>query len=71
MRPDRQALIEALDTIEAGYATVAAFPVETLSRTEGQALLTRLDKLDQTASLLRRRLSGRLIAVARDRRLPA
>ncbi len=71
MRSEREALITALDAIEAGYRTVAAFPLETLSRSEGQALLARLDKLDQKLAALRRRLTGRLIAVARDRRTPA
>ncbi|MGV0792009.1 hypothetical protein [Mycolicibacterium sp. XJ1819] len=71
MSSPREALIEALDAIDAGYAAVAGYPVETLSRTEGHALLTRLDKLEQKAGLLRRRLSGRLIAVTRERRMPA
>ena len=64
-------LVEALDAIETGCTAVAAFPVETLSRTEGQALLARLDKVDQKLTLLHRRLSGRLITVARDRRASA
>lgn len=68
MRSDREPLIEALDAIEHGYTAVAAFPVETLSRTEGQALLARLDKMDQKSALLRRRLSGRLLAVGNGRR---
>jgi hypothetical protein len=71
MSSDREPLIEALDAIEAGYTAVAAFPVETLSRTEGQALLARLDTLDQKLVLLQRRLSGRLITVARDQRASA
>jgi hypothetical protein len=71
MRSDREALIEALDAIEVGYTAVAAFPVEALSRTEGHALLARLDTVDQKLVLLRKRLSGRLIAAARDRRASA
>ena len=59
-------LVEALDAIETGSTAVAAFPVETLSRTEGQALLARLDKLDQKLVALRRKLSGRLIATYRE-----
>ena len=49
-------LVEALEAIEAGCKAVAAFPVETLSRTEGQALLARLDKLDQKLVALQRSL---------------
>ena len=71
MRSDREALIEALETIEAGYTAVAAFPVETLSRTDGQTLLARLDRLDQRLVLLHRRLNGRLITAARDSRASA
>ena len=47
MSSDREALVEALEAIEAGSEPSAVFPLETLSRTEGQALLARLDKLDQ------------------------
>ncbi len=65
MSSDKELLIEALDAIEAGYRGVSAFPFETLSRTEGQALLTRLDKLDQQLVALQRRLNGRLIAARR------
>ena len=66
MSSDREALIEALDAIDAGYRGVAVFPFETLSRTEGQALLARLDKLDQQLVALQRRLSGQLITTARS-----
>jgi hypothetical protein len=66
MSSDREALIEALETIEAGYRGVAVFPFATLSRTEGQALLARLDKLDQQLVALQRRLSGQLITMARS-----
>jgi hypothetical protein len=45
--------------------------LETLSRTDGQALLARLDKVDQKLIALQRSLSGRLVAVARDRRASA
>jgi hypothetical protein len=65
MSSDREALIEALDAIEAGCRGVGVFPVETLSRTEGQALLARLDTLDQKLVALHRRLSGQLIAAHR------
>jgi hypothetical protein len=71
MRSDREALIEGLEAIEAGYRAVAAFPLETLSRSEGYALLTRLDKLNQASVLLNRRLSGRLLTMTRDRRASA
>ena len=67
MRSDREVIVAALDAIEAGYTAVAAFPLETLSRTEGQALLARLDKLDQKWVAADARVSGRLIAAARDR----
>jgi hypothetical protein len=66
MSSDREALIEALEAIDAGYRGVAVFPFETLSRTEGQALLARLDKLDQQLVALQRRLSGQLITTARS-----
>jgi hypothetical protein len=66
MRSDREVLVEALDAIDGGCTAVAAFPVEALSRTEGQALLARLDKLDQKLALLQRRLRGRLIITARS-----
>jgi hypothetical protein len=71
MSSDREALIEALDAIEAGCRTVAAFPLETLSRTEGHALLARLDKLDQRLVSVHRRMSGRLLTVARGHRTSA
>ncbi|MDG5483180.1 hypothetical protein [Mycolicibacterium gadium] len=63
MRSDRnrEALIEALDAIEAGCQAVGVFPVETLSRTDGQALLARLDKLDQKLVALQRSLRGQLL----------
>jgi hypothetical protein len=38
--------------------------METLSRSDGQALLARLDKLDQKLVALRRSLNGRLILTA-------
>jgi hypothetical protein len=62
-------LINALDALEDDYRSVAAFPLETLSRSEGRALIARLDKLDQKLVALQRRLSGRLISV--DRRASA
>lgn len=68
MSSDREALIAALDAIEAGAKTVAAFPLETLSRTEGHALLTRLEKLDQRLMSVHKRMSGRLVTVARGQR---
>ncbi|MCT7661502.1 hypothetical protein [Mycobacterium deserti] len=71
MSSDREALIEALDAIEAGCKTVAAFPLETLTRTEGHALLARLDKLDQRLVSVQRRMSGRLVTVAHGQRTPA
>jgi hypothetical protein len=61
MRSDRKALIEALDAIEARCKAVGGFPVETLSRTDGQALLARLDKLDQKLVALQRSLRGQLL----------
>jgi len=65
MSSKKEALVEALENIAAGYRTVAVFPIETLSRTETRSLLERLDELEQTSSLLRRRLSGRLIVTQR------
>ena len=71
MRSDKEALVEALEAIEAGCRAVEVFPLETLSRTDGQALLARLDKVDQKLVALQRNLRGRLITVARDRRASA
>jgi hypothetical protein len=64
MRSDKEALVEALETIEAGCRAVGVFPLETLSRTDSQALLARLDKLDQKVVALQRSLKGRLIMTA-------
>jgi DNA invertase Pin-like site-specific DNA recombinase len=66
MSSDREALVEALEAIEAGCTAVGVFPLETLSRTDGQALLARLDKLDQKLVALQRSLNGRLIMTARQ-----
>ncbi|MGO4444500.1 hypothetical protein AB4Z42_14185 [Mycobacterium sp. 2YAF39] len=65
MSSNRDMLIEALEAIEAGCRAVGVFPLETLSRTDGQALLARLDKLDQKIVSLKRSLNGRLIMTAR------
>ncbi len=65
MSSSKEALIAALDDIEAGYRTVAAFPIETLSRGDGRALLARLDKLDRKFAALQKRLNGRLITMSR------
>jgi DNA invertase Pin-like site-specific DNA recombinase len=64
MRSNKEALVEALEAIEAGCKAVGVFPLETLSRTDGQALLSRLDKLDQKLVSLQRSLNGRLITTA-------
>lgn len=69
MRSDKEILITALDAIEAGCRAVGTFPLETLSRTDGQALLARLDKLDQKILAVHRRLNGRLITTAPDRQV--
>ena len=71
MRSDKEALMEALEAIEAGCTAVEKFPLETLSRTDGQALLARLDKVDQKLVALQRKLRGRLITVATDHRASA
>jgi hypothetical protein len=71
MRSDREVLVEALEAIEAGCKALGLFPLETLSRTDGQALLARLDRVDQRLIALQRSLSGRLLAVAGDRRASA
>jgi hypothetical protein len=62
MRSDREVIVAALDAIEAGYRAVATFPLETLSRAEGQTLLVRLGKLEKQRVALDRRLLGRLIS---------
>jgi hypothetical protein len=71
MRSDKEALVEALEAIEAGCKAVEKFALETLSRTDGQALLARLDKVDQKLVALQRNLRGRLLTVARDHRASA
>jgi hypothetical protein len=71
MRSDKEALVEALEAIEAGCKAVEKFPLATLSRTDGQALLARLDKMDQNLVALQRKLRGRLITVATDHRASA
>ena len=71
MRSDKEALVEALEAIEAGCKALEKFPLETLSRTDGQALLARLDKVDQKLVALQRNLRGRLITVASDHRASA
>jgi hypothetical protein len=64
MRSDKVALVEALEAIEHGCRAVGMFPLETLSRADSQALLARLDKLDQKLVALQRSLKGRLIMTA-------
>lgn len=71
MRSNREVLIDGLESIEAGCRTVAAYPLETLSRSEGLALLDRLDKLDQQLARLHKRMSGRLLVMAPDHRASA
>ena len=62
MRPDRELIVAALDAINDGYRTVAAFPLETLTRSEKHSLLARLEELDKEWVALDRRLIGQLIA---------
>ncbi|MFI5506025.1 hypothetical protein ACIA48_01040 [Mycobacterium sp. NPDC051804] len=64
MRSDKEILIAALDAIEAGCKAVGVFPLETLSRTDGQALIARLDRVDQKLVALQRSVNGRLIMTA-------
>jgi hypothetical protein len=71
MHSNTEALVEALETIEGGCKAVEIFPLETLSRSDGQALLARLDKVDQKLVALQRNLRGRLLTVARDHRASA
>ena len=68
MRSDKAMLVETLEAIEAGCKALGVFPLETLSRTDGQALLVRLDNVDQKLVALQRNLRGRLITVSRNRR---
>jgi hypothetical protein len=42
-----------------------------VSRTDGQALLARLDKLDQKIVAVHRRLNGRLLTTALHRQVSA
>jgi Domain of unknown function (DUF222) len=62
MRSDRELIIAALDAIKDGYRAVAAFPLETLTRSEKHALLARLEDLDKEWVALDRRLIGQLVA---------
>jgi hypothetical protein len=61
MSSNKEVLVDGLEAMESGYRVVAAYPIETLSRSEGHALLARLDKLSQELLLLQRRVNGRLI----------
>jgi hypothetical protein len=62
MRSDREMIVSALDAIKDGYRAVAAFPLETLTRSEKHALLARLEELDKEWVAVDRRLIGQLIA---------
>jgi hypothetical protein len=62
MRSDRELIVSALDAIKDGYRAVAAFPLETLTRSEKHALLARLEELDKEWVAVDRRLIGQLIA---------
>jgi Domain of unknown function (DUF222) len=62
MRSDRELIVAALDAIKDGYRTVAAFPLETLTRSEKHALLARLEELDKDWVAVDRRLIGQLVA---------
>lgn len=64
MRSEKEILVEALDAVEAGCKAIGVFPLETLSRTDSQALLARLDKVDQKLVALQRSLNGRLLLTA-------
>jgi hypothetical protein len=71
MRANTSALITGLENIEAGCRAVAAFPLETLSRSDGRALLLRLDKVSQDLEMLQKRMNGRLLTMPRDTRASA
>jgi hypothetical protein len=62
MRSDRNLIVAALDAIKDGYRAVAAFPLETLTRSEKHALLARLEELDKDWHAVDRRLIGQLVA---------
>jgi Domain of unknown function (DUF222) len=62
MRSNTGLIVDALDAIEGGYRAVAAFPLETLTRSERQALLARMEELDKKWVALDRRLIGQLVA---------
>jgi hypothetical protein len=62
MGSSREAVIDALDAVDAGYRKLAALPLEALTRPEKQALLKRLEELDKRMTALDRRLIGQLIA---------
>ena len=61
MRSDSELIVTALDAIKDGYRAVAAFPLETLNRSEKHALLGRLEELDKDWVAVDRRLIGQLI----------
>jgi hypothetical protein len=61
MRSDRELIVAALDAIKNGYRAVAAFPLETLTRSEKHALLARLEELDKDWVAVDRRLIGQLV----------
>jgi hypothetical protein len=62
MSSSRELIVEALDAIQGGYRAVAAFPLETLTRSDRNALLARLEELDKEWVALDRRLIGQLVA---------
>jgi hypothetical protein len=62
MSSSRELIVEALDAIQGGYRAVAACPLETLTRSDRNALLARLEELDKEWVALDRRLIGQLVA---------
>lgn len=54
--------MDAMDTVEAVSARLAALPVAGMSRADAQAALTRLSGLRDQVQQVERRLIGRLVA---------
>jgi hypothetical protein len=58
----RDRVMDVFDAADAFYGTLAALPVAALNRAEAQALLERMDKVENQLATLDRRILGRLIA---------
>jgi hypothetical protein len=56
---------DALDSLDEAYYKLAALPLGTLSRSQRQAVLDRLESTDRRLAAVERRLQGHLVAEQR------